>query len=363
MRRRAIPLFVLLATCRPAATAEPTPAPAAPDTDRDASAATVDAQPEPRTAISFEAIDAWIACRNDGGEPEACEAASAKTPWGAFAEQARPGFGPPREDPPSPPSPAQVEALVAQMRRWEDPGQRVAAYFPEPMPVDLQVAVVGNGHGWGDMYTRPYEDPRPASTARVRGPNAAVINAVLVAAQYGGDPEAQAASAYGVLEHETFHLLFHAYRDRAQTWTRWDPGASSLASLQLVVLNEGIAHFVDRRDELVRDGFPPERADTALTRLGEAAALLVGDADQDQAEALLRTANQGPYWDKYGSIAGMFFAHAVFEHGGLEALRDSVRCGPGRLVVDYVAATEDDPELPRLPESVAAWAAVDLCKG
>jgi hypothetical protein len=250
------------------------------------------------------------------------------------------------------------------MKGWPDPSAEVAEYFPESMDVDVMVAVVGNGHGWGDMYTRPAPvDPSPADEAsRLRGANAAVINAVLVAAQYGGLPAQQAASALGVLEHEMFHVLLHTYAQREATWQRWPEQPSAVQQLQWTVLDEGIAHFVDARAELIADGFPGERAETALQRLAEAAtALERPDLEDAEREDLLRSAHQGRYWDKFASIAGMLMAYGVYREVGMEGIHRAVRCGPGALAASYASAAAQTSDLPALPEPLVPWTASDLC--
>lgn len=312
--------------------------------------------------MDFEAIDAWLECRKAGNELRVCQGTSARTTWGLFAEQSRSSFGPPRGDMPEAPSLGEVATLVATMRQWEDPASVVTEYFPVQMPIDLQVAVVGNGHGWGDMYTRRHDDPPPPEPGRRRGADVTMLNALLIASQYDGTPQEQSDSAYGVLKHETVHMLFRAYRQTATTWSRWprEPDAEHL--LQLLVLDEGIGHFVDAREELMRDGFPMEKADAALSALAAAAtASAQMDDPRADAPALLRSASQGPYWDEFGSIGGMLMAYGVFEDQGIDGLRDAVRCGPGRLVADYERAAEANDQLPPLPEPLGAWGRSDLC--
>ena len=229
------------------------------------------------------------------------------------------------------------------MRRWPDVAESLQRFFPQPVQATAHAYVVGNGHGWGDAYVRD---------------GVMLLNAVLIAAQYQGAASEQAAGALGVLRHETFHVLFDAYRKTAPQWRVWPTDA--LSKLKMIVLDEGLGHYADREHELDANGFPPERAGASIARLADVAST-IAQADEQQAAALLQEAHQGKYWNKFGAIGGMFFVHAVAKHNGVSALHDAVRCGPGELIAAYVRATEEDEQLPALPTSLRSWAPESLC--
>jgi hypothetical protein len=154
-----------------------------------------------------------------------------------------------------------------------------------------------------------------------------------------------------VLSHEIFHALFRRYRDRAPAWARLAHDTSLDTALQILVLNEGIAHFVGRRERLAREGFPVDKATANLAALANAREHL--DAK------VLTSASRGPFWSKFGSVSGMLFAYAVARARGDDGIREAVRCGPGRLVALYEQTRR---ELPPLPEQLRPDRWIDLCR-
>ncbi len=133
----------------------------------------------------------------------------------------------------------------------------------------------------------------------------------------------------------------------------------------LTVLDEGIAHFVGDRHRLVKDGFPVDRAKKAVTALADAVQRLRSlPADSAESAAILRSANQGRYWNKFGSISGMLFAYGVFRTDGIEGLRESARCGPGHFLASYDRAAAGQAGLPALPKQILDESKhLDLCGG
>lgn len=223
--------------------------------------------------------------------------------------------------------------------------------------------VVANGHPWGDAYVREVDGAGDDVRMSDAGEPVIILNALLIASGYGETAAEQARSAFGVLAHELFHVLFRRYRERDLAWSRVARGASPRQELQVLVLDEGVAHFIDREQELLRDGFPPERAGAALVALGQAWERL-GHVAAGSAEAgeILDAANRGRYWDKYGSISGMLLAYGVFRAAGEEGIKEAVRCGPGRLLSLYARAAGRIADLPRLPESLRGSTWLDLCQ-
>lgn len=177
-----------------------------------------------------------------------------------------------------------------------------------------------------------------------------VLNALAIAAGYPGPAERQAVSALGVVRHETFHALFARYRRTAPTWRR-SSSSSPVQELMLLVLNEGVAHFADRRRWLLEHGLPKERGTRALERLARAlerqAQVEPGSAEARQ---IVGAAGEGPYWDKFGAISGMLLTLGVYRAMGVPGIRESLRCGPGRLVQLYRGARQILPHLPEPPE-------------
>lgn len=314
-----------------------------------------------KVVMDFGAVDAWLACRRAGSDTGTCEAASAATTGGQIGHLARDTFG--SGDPPTVPNPTSeaVAQLVEAMKTWPDVSAQVQRFFPKPVSGTIKVFVVANGHPWGDAYVRTATQDGANCRLAPDGEPVAVLNAVLIAGGYRGTPPEQASSALGVLRHEVFHVILNWYRRAERAWARLaQPTAAE--ELALLVLNEGIAHFVDRETDLLAGGFDLARGSAALTRLAEAARRLENQAGEQESGEILSSANQGKYWDKFGSVSGMLFAYGVFHAFGIDGIREAIRCGPGRFVQRYDEASRTDPELPKIPaELLAAWSALDLC--
>ncbi|OFZ56006.1 MAG: hypothetical protein A2428_08640 [Bdellovibrionales bacterium RIFOXYC1_FULL_54_43] len=103
--------------------------------------------------------------------------------------------------------------------------------------------------------------------------------------------------------------------------------------LQDIVFDEGIAHYV---------GYPGNRLSLGHDRISErqkaeqelsrALRALSTRSKLSQAEkaALLRRANTGPYWEKYGAIAGMFLVSDIYNKDGPDGVRRYIVKGPSR---------------------------------
>jgi len=349
-------ILLVVAGCSCTATTQPTrriETPRASAVDRDA-----------RVVIDFAGADAWLECARTAADLQGCETASAATPGGRIATLSNGTFG--SGSPPAavPPRKEAVEALVAQMKSWPDALGRAARFLPARVGGGpLRVFVVANGHPWGDAYVRGVQGDGDSARRSDAGEPVIILNAVLIASGYRGTASEQAQSAFGVLSHELFHALFRRYRFQDPLWSRVAHETSPRHELQVLVLNEGVAHFVDREEELLRDGFPPDRSGAALVALGNAWQRLEHvPAESADAEEILRSANQGRYWDKFGSISGMLLAYGVFRSAGAEGIKEAVRCGPGRLLSLYAQATTRIADLPRLPATLSSGAWFDLCQ-
>jgi hypothetical protein len=129
------------------------------------------------------------------------------------------------------------------------------------------------------------------------------------------DPARLEASGAAVILHESAHFLIRQLSGLPRP-------ASPREQLDYLIFDEGLAHYA---------GFPPGRQ-RLLSAYGQhwapaesatAAALARLDdprVSATEAQTLLSAADSGPYWDKYGSICGMFRA-AWYAGQSLEALR------------------------------------------
>jgi hypothetical protein len=318
-----------------------------------------------RVVVDFAGVDAWLDCARRAGDPLACERASAATPGGRIAGLCLDTFGDgaPREITPAPGS---VAALVAQMKAWPDALAQAARFLPARIGGGvLRVFVVANGHPSGDAYVRGVDGvdgPDGALQLSDAAEPVILLNPIVIASAYRGQPPEQAASAFGVLSHELFHALFRRYRAHERRWTRFSGDLSAGEELQLLVLDEGVAHLVAREERLLREGFPRGRAQAALDAFTRACASLARAPEGSPESAqILRSAGQGGYWEKYGSITGMLLAYGVLRAFGVTGIREAVRCGPGRLRRLYVESARRLPDLPALPANLCAGAWIDLC--
>ncbi len=318
----------------------------------------------PTSVVDFNSADAWLACRRSAAATEAtCEQASEGTPGGALARAAADSFGPGR--PPSPwLQPEPVAALIEAMRSWPDVASSVASYLPAPVTGTIRIFVVANGDSRGDAYVRTALVEGARSRLADDGEPVVILNALSIASEYPGTPREQATDVLGVVRHESFHVLFRWYRRADPAWKSLPARLTPEQELLMIALDEGIAHYIDRQSTLRAEGFPAERGLTAVTRFEEGARRLTQLApDSPEARELLRAANQGRYWEKFGSIAGMLFAYGIDKAFGLDALRESVRCGPGRFLALYAEAVGRVEGLrPISSELVERAGVMDLCR-
>lgn len=307
---------------------------------------------QPSVLIDASALQAWLAASElHPGDPAAWNTASAATTGGRMAQAAIPSFDEAPKEKAAPASRERVAALAAEIEKWDVDAlvHDVAGLFP-PMPGrTAKVYVVANGMPvWADMYQRNFvfRNDEPVLSDE-DGEPVILINAVLISTLYKGDPKTVAKDSYQVLRHELFHVF--------NAWHRTAPShpLSREAQMLDLTMDEGIAHYLASRDSLKRDGFPIERAKTALRDLESAlAAIDAGSAS----ERLIARANMGPYWEKYAAISGMLFAYGIDKAQGEEGLRAVIAQGPASLVIHYARTADFNTELPRLSSALLAWA-------
>ena len=319
--------------------------------------------------LDTEGADAWLSCLGRGWQAPACEQAAAGSGPGRLARQAEASFGP--ERPPMPPLPSadRVSELLEALRSWDmaEATGHVLEFLPEIVGGPTTILAVANGHPWGDAYVRRVRKAPEGGELEVAddGEPTVFLNTLLIAGRYTGTPAQQAAKALGVVRHELFHVLFDRYRRASPRWAAARRSDLPEAELAVIVLNEGVAHLVDRVAEFAARGFPLEKGARALQRLGtEAPRLARLGPTSEEARALLRESAQGRYWDKYGAISGMLMAYGIYRTVGSKGIREAVRCGPGRMLGLYDHARTLLPGLPALPEGLRnRWQRFDLCRG
>lgn len=125
-----------------------------------------------------------------------------------------------------------------------------------------------------------------------------------------------------LLNHELTHVLIHEIAP--------EPDEKDLvAAMDYLVMNEGIAHFLGYsgdRSLLLKE--KKDKWNSAERALSDAyTSLRDPHISFDKKEGLLKKANTGKFWDKFGSIAGMFRAAYIYEHQGAEGLRSVLKTG------------------------------------
>ena len=296
-------------------------------------------------AFDFLAAERWLAAPADRRNE-----AAAETAGGRIALACIPTFGP---------APAEFESaradavgrLLAEMHTWSTRSADLSGLFPDLPGTPIRVFVVATGHPDGDAYVRNIRFAADSPVLDDAGEPVVVLNAESIARTYSGSPADQARDALGVLRHESFHVLYRRYRATPAGSIRPVP-RSPQGQLWELVLDEGIGHFLDMGLQFPPDGFPPGKGEAAVQRLIEALRELRSGAVPARVEALLREANQGRYWDKYGSIAGMFFAFGVHQEEGMPGLRAAIQEGPARLMHDYQRLARTSGKWPTLPDDI-----------
>jgi hypothetical protein len=313
------------------------------------------AQPA-KVQVDRSALTAWLeASKLHPNDPSLWEAASASTPGGKMAEASRSSFGNLPDTLPKSPSPDRVIALADAIAHWdvEKLNRDVSQLFP-PLPDQVaKIYVVANGSEWGDMYQRAFIWKNGTPVLEDHGEPVILLNALLVAATYKGDPGEQARSAYNVVRHELFHVFYARYQASDIRWQRLKYPLTAESKLMVLIQNEGIAHFLADRDVLLQKGFPKEHGEKALRDLESA---VIAIREKRATEDLLTKADTGPFWDKYGAISGMLFAYGAEKTFGRQALKNSIQQGPWSLVLMYADAARQQPEFPQPSMVLVNWA-------
>ncbi len=296
-------------------------------------------------ALDFQAAEAYLSA------PEGKrEASSNQTLGGLIATAAIPTFGPIPQGSTSA-APLGLSELLVEMKAWQSSPEDLSVLFPNLKSAPIPVFVVATGHPDGDAYVRRVAFTRDGPSLDEAGEPVVVLNANVIAHTYPGTAKEQANDAFGVLRHESFHVLYKRYRltpEGSKRRTAFTPEEQ----LWELVLDEGIGHFLDMGIQFPRDGFPIGKAEPAVKRLVQALAQLRDSPSPEETEILLRQANQGTYWDKYGSISGMLFAYVVHQELGVSGLRSAIQEGPHRLMRDYQKIAIRSGKWPRLPDDI-----------
>lgn len=185
------------------------------------------------------------------------------------------------------------------------------------------------------------------------GEPAVIVNATEVLS-YGPTAREQVDGLEHVLAHEVFHAGVRQMERNAPGWSGYGARASSAnAHVARVLLDEGVAHYVDWRTRPGSDtlftAVPGARERHAFSQLQLAAKRLAQHTDYGARAEILQLASTGPLWSKYGAISGMFAAYRIESRLGADSLRAAVIGGPREFLRMYGALASADTALGQVP--------------
>jgi len=206
-----------------------------------------------------------------------------------------------------------VAELAQRFKDLSEGGLLTAvSHLFEPDPEPLEIHLLPIGHTMGDAYVREI-DGRPVIC----------VNLAVVARFYGQSNDERWQDLVPVLEHEVFHVYFARERARSRYWQDFLGALTPLREAQLILLDEGIGHFIGHRANIAR--YLAERRETLQKVLTDCWQALERLADPSLATAeareIILRGTVGEFFTKYLSIAGMLGAYALFSVGGFPALR------------------------------------------
>ena len=175
---------------------------------------------------------------------------------------------------------------------------------------------------------------------------------------YGPTIEDQISSLRHVLAHETFHAALHQVEPSLPGWDDYQgPPKTEFAHVREVMIDEGMAHYIDWRTRPGADSMftwqPSTRENYAFAQLSIACKRLrqPGASRGDKLE-LLQLAGTGPLWSKYGAISGMFAAYRIEMAYGRATLRRVIEEGPEAFLRTYAQVAKGRPGLNPIPQEL-----------
>ncbi len=247
---------------------------------------------------------------------------------------------------------AALDSLVAEIASRERPLREVIAaqagrYLPESASLDtVRVYVVLSSRWSFDAITM---------SEGGHGEPLVLVNATGLL-DYPGNARERVNALAHVLAHEAFHAGVRQMEGASPGWAGYGPRARSAnAHVARVLLDEGVAHYVDWRSREGSDTLftakPGAREKHAFSQLQLAAKRLRDrSADRDARAEILQLASTGPLWSKYGAISGMFAAWRIESRLGADSLRAAVVRGPVDFLRMYGSLAAADTSLGRVPE-------------
>lgn len=198
----------------------------------------------------------------------------------------------------------QFKALLTQLSKAGDPILD-ATYYPFLKDKPIQIPVV---------LTQGVPEPYDAWATFHNGKKTFMFNMDM------WNPTSLETQGLSVIKHETSHVLFALAGGQHEE-------KSYAGRLEQIIVNEGIAHFI---------GYPKDRSALFKTRgdkwpiaeakVNEAMKLFADPkATATQKDEMLKKAQTGSFWEKYGAIAGMFRAAKIYETSGPSGLVEVIK--------------------------------------
>jgi hypothetical protein len=174
---------------------------------------------------------------------------------------------------------------------------------------------------------------------------------------YGESTAERAFIVERVLAHETFHAAVRQIEFAHPEWNRYHEPANAFDYITRVMLDEGIAHYVDWKGRAGSDTLFAAKVGGREKRAFDQLALAcrrIRDPRTDPGERseILGLAATGPIWSKYGAISGMFAAYRIERALGRDSLRALVVRGPREFLRAYGAVAAADSSLKKLPKEL-----------
>lgn len=241
------------------------------------------------------------------------------------------------------------EQIAALARAVADPSvaegvlQYVMDYFPQDFDAGqlpaYEVWFTATGWQWGDAMMFSY-DPETLEVGE-GGKPATIFDLTLISSLYGNGVQEQLGTFKNVLKHELFHAVLADYRTLKQI----PEPETTEEQADYLLYNEGIAHYLanpeifrQQSDEL------KEKEQAAFRRYSEQRRVIFDATRPEEVRmAAIQQGVQGPYWDKYIAVTGLFMAARIEQLGGRELLRECIARGPEYFIDTYYKITNTSP--------------------
>ena len=229
--------------------------------------------------------------------------------------------------------------------------KRALEYFPNDTEIktDANVYYVLTGWEWGDAYVRKIKKVNGKYKIEENGKSVLIFNLSLFTKLYGETTDEQFQTLTDIMSHELFHFAFNEFKKQSENY----PHISKTDFKELLICtvqNEGIAHYIDRKEDLKAnfDKFKKYQ-EKNFEKLNEALKLLSSkQIDDMKKNEILQKANVGKYWSKYGAISGMFMAYHIERILGKKAITKTIKNGAESFIKTYIELQSIHKELPEL---------------